>query len=230
MKYVYKLVLAVTLLCAFAMAQTAQPAAKPTATDVYHVHFTKAALGKAAELGQRLSTPDPKAPMPGHFVVLRHQEGDDWDYCVIEHLGTKATVDTAPSPLTPAQRDLSSWHGDTFVSGPSWAEFTKAMGIGEGAGKVGNAVYTVSVQRAAPGHREQLEQLLRQPATSKVPTATLVMEHLEGGPWNFLAITRYNSWADLATDRSSAGIEGWNENRNHVAAHHDTIADRISPK
>ena len=30
--------------------------------------------------------------MPGHFVLLRHQEGDDWDYCVIEHVGTSATV------------------------------------------------------------------------------------------------------------------------------------------
>ena len=68
------------------------PSATTARTDVYHVHFAKAALGKAGQLGDWFKTPDPKAPMPGHFVVLRHQEGDSWDYAVITHLGTKATV------------------------------------------------------------------------------------------------------------------------------------------
>jgi hypothetical protein len=47
-------------------------------TDVYHVHFAKAALGKAAQLGDWLKTPDPSNPMPDHFIVLRHQDGDAW--------------------------------------------------------------------------------------------------------------------------------------------------------
>ena len=45
-------------------------------TDVYHVHFAKAALGKALQLGDWLKTPDPNNPMPDHFIVLRHQDGD----------------------------------------------------------------------------------------------------------------------------------------------------------
>ena len=36
--------------------------------------------------------------MPGHYIVLRHQDGEDWDYAVIEHLGTKASVDAAGNP------------------------------------------------------------------------------------------------------------------------------------
>ena len=39
--------------------------------------------------------------MPDHFVVLRHQEGDDWDFVVIQHLGSKAEVThlkKAPAP------------------------------------------------------------------------------------------------------------------------------------
>ena len=40
-------------------------------TDVYHVHFAKAALGKALQLGDWLKTPDPTNPMPDHFIVLR---------------------------------------------------------------------------------------------------------------------------------------------------------------
>lgn len=208
-------------------------AAKGAAQEVYHVHFNKAAPGQAAALGERLRTPDPKAAMPGHLLVLRHQEGDDWDYCVIEHLGAKTTVDAAPSPMAPAMRDQSAWHNDTFAAGPSWAEFARAMAL-EGAGaSSGSPIYIVGVQRALPGHRDQLEQLLRNPGTSKVATGNVVLQHLEGGPWNFVTISRYNSWADLATDRSSATAGSgtgpqWNDMRMHVASHHDTIADRLT--
>ncbi len=237
MKHAYTLfALALTLSVVGVTAQPhqgGQASTSATAAEVYHVHFAKAAPGQAAALGDRLKTPDPKAPMPGHMLVLRHQEGDDWDYCVIEHLGQKATVDTAPSPLSPAVRDQSAWHTDTFAAGPAWSEFARAMGI-EGAGATtGNPIYLVGVQRALPGHREQLEQLLRNPGASKVPTGNVVLQHLEGGPWNFLTITRYSSWADLATDRSGAtaatgtGAQ-WNDIRTHSASHHDTIADRLN--
>src|SRR5512132_1573207 len=98
-------------------------------TDVYHVHFTKAALGKAVQLGDWLKTPNPNDPMPGHFIVLRHQDGDAWDYVVNTHLGTKASVEAAGTAVPPDKRDLGAWHTDTFVNGPSWDEFTRAMGI-----------------------------------------------------------------------------------------------------
>ena len=76
--------------------KTAAPAGAGKRTDVYHVHFTKAALGKAVQLGDWLKTPNPNTPMPTHFIVLRHQNGDAWDYVVITHLGTKATVKPRP--------------------------------------------------------------------------------------------------------------------------------------
>ena len=87
-------------------------------TDVYHVHFAKAALGKAAQLGDWLKTPDPHNPMPDHFIVLRHQDGDAWDYVVITHLGPKATVEAAGTSVPPDKRNLGEWHTDTFVNGP----------------------------------------------------------------------------------------------------------------
>lgn len=114
-------------------------------TDVYHVHFTKAALGKAAQLGDWLKTPDPNNPMPDHFIVLRHQDGDAWDYVVITHLGTKASVEAAGTAVPQEKRDLIDWHNDTFVNGPSWDEFTRAMRIeGDAAGKTAGSVYVVS--------------------------------------------------------------------------------------
>jgi len=82
--------------------------------------------------------------MPGHFVVLLHQAGGAWDYVVITHLGIK-TVETADNPAPPGKRDLSDWHNDTFVNGPSWDEFTQAMGIeGDAAGETAGSVCVVS--------------------------------------------------------------------------------------
>jgi hypothetical protein len=213
---------------------TANALAQPATgrTDVYGVLFMKAAPGQAEALGKALMVPPPNAPMADHFVLLRHQEGDDWDYCLIRHLGPKTAIEAAPGPANPA-RDLSAWHDDTFVRGPSWADFSRAMGIG---GTGGTQVYIVSVQRAVPGHRDQLEKSLSgPPASSKVQTGDLVMEHIEGGAWQYLTITRYNSWQDLATDRmQAAGAAsapgGWADVRQHTAFHRDTIADRVGSK
>lgn len=205
-------------------------------TDVYHVHFTKAAPGQAAALGKVLMTPDKTSPMPDHFLLLRHQEGDDWDYAVIQHLGQKAAIDAAPSPPGPA-RDLRAWHNDTFASGPSWSEFTREMGIG-GKANTANLVYVLGVFRAVPGHGDQLQKILDQPLPpdAKVQSGGVMLQHLEGGAWSFLTLTRYDSWQDLAADRMQAAAAaadaaaGWADVRQHVAFHRDTIASRLFPK
>ena len=105
------------LLLLFAAAHTApaQPPAK--LTDVYRVTFMKSAPGKAAQLGDDLKTAGAKAPMPGHFLLLRHVSGDDWDYAVIEHNGPKMVVDPNAPPPPAASRDLAEWHDDTLVAG-----------------------------------------------------------------------------------------------------------------
>ena len=218
---------------AAATATPPQNAPASATTDLYHVHFNKAAPGQAAALGKSLATPDKTAAMPEHFVVLRHQEGDDWDYVVIQHLGTKAEVTAAAPPPTDAQRALSAWHNDTFVSGPSWGEFTKEMGIGA-SGSASSKVYIVGVHRSVPGHREQLLKSLSAPPSSKVQTGNVLLQHLEGSEWTFATITRYNSWQDVATERAAAASAGdtaggWADIRQHSAFHRDTLADRIHP-
>src|ERR1700720_4376040 len=121
-------------------------------TEMYHVHFVKSSLGKAAALADALKKPDPKDPMPGHFMILRHECGDSWDYCVITHLGTKAVTEADTSGANPA-RDLQDWHNDTLVNGPPWADFVREMGLGDNASKTASSAYNVSVYRAAPGQR-----------------------------------------------------------------------------
>jgi hypothetical protein len=204
-------------------------------TDVYHVHFAKAALGKGAEEGEYLKKQGPNPAMPGHYLVLRHQDGADWDYAVIEHLGTKATVEAGGNPPPAGARDLNAWHGDTFVNGPAWPVFAKAMGLDDSAKSAGS-VYVVGVFRAAPGHRDELEKALSQPPGGSDSVAgNVLLQHLEGAPWHFLTISRYNSWQDFAASEKTAVADalkpdgGWLAVRNHSTYHNDTIADRIAP-
>lgn len=219
---------------AIAAAASAQNTAAPAAsTDVYHVHFAKAAPGQAAALGQSLMTPDKTSPMREHFVVLRHQEGDDWDYAVIQHLGPKVEVTATAPPPSEAVRALTAWHSDTFVSGPAWGEFSKEMSIGGSASGAG-LVYIVGVHRPVPGHREQLLKSLSAPPSGKIQTGNVLLQHLEGSEWTFATITRYNSWQDVATDRAAAASAGdaaggWADIRQHSAFHRDTLADRVYP-
>jgi hypothetical protein len=197
-------------------------AAQAANTDIYHVEFLKAAPGQGLAAASELLTQDPKAPMPGHFIVLRHQEGDDWDFCVIEHMGTKATVETTPPPPN-AAAPIFAWHNDTFVVGPSWAEFQRAMGV------AATGVYVASTHRAVPGHRGQLTAMLnRVDPAATVKYGHLLFTHLEGGAWHYLSVDHYNSWLDLANDRSGAGsAQDWADIRLHSASHTDTIADRL---
>ena len=219
------------LFVSLSAVQTMQAQA-PARTDVYHVHLAKAALGKGAEEGEQLKKQGPKAPMPGHLIVLRHQSGEDWDYAVIEHLGTKATIDATGNAPSAAARDLNAWHGDTFVNGPAWPEFAKAMGLDDAAKSAGS-VYVVAVFRAAPGHRDELEKSLDQPGSGTA--GNVLLQHLEGGPWHFLTVTRYNSWEDFAKGEKADVAEtlkpdgGWLAVRNHSSYHNDTITDRIAP-
>ena len=231
MKRLNRAVFALVLCSAMALSQAqAQTPPAQSAADIYHVLFAKAAPGQAAALAKELQEQDPKDPMASHYLLLRHQSGDDWDYCVIQHLGAKASVDLTNANPNPTP--TMAWHTDSFVSGPSWGEFTRALLPAATETKASSSVYVVAVHRAVPGHRSQLDGVLRQVnADAKVPISSLVFTHLEGGPWQFLAVDRYNSWQDLATDRTAtANDPGWLQVREHDSFHHDTIADRIVPK
>ena len=136
--------------------------------------------------------------------------------------------------MTPQQRMLTEWHGDTFVAGPSWADFSKALGLDD-ASKSSGSVYVVSDYRAAPGHRDELEKMLSESTPGDTASGNVLLAHLEGAPWNFLAIVRYDSWEKYAEGEKSSiaqtnqGQGGWFQLRDHCALHHDTITDRIVP-
>jgi hypothetical protein len=244
-----RVLLSLTLLLVIAaagLAQQAHPAgAGPAAsnrTDLYMVHFVKAAPGKATELLNSLKVPPADTAMPTHALILRHVDGDDWDFAVVQHLGPKFTID-ASAPIGPAaQRELRTWHTDTYALGPSWAEFSKAMGIGQreaGAAPAGKDVYILSDYRGAPGHRAQLEDTLKKVAASSLrPADTVILQHRDGSPWDYVFLTRYDGFKDYAAQQEDPEAEARArraglaqdpglELRQHMVAHHDTIAVRV---
>jgi hypothetical protein len=107
------------------------------------------------------------------------------------------------------------------------------MGIGSGAESIANALYIVGTHVPVAGHRDQLQKVLSEPTPSKVQTGNVLLQHIEGGDFQFVTITRYSSWQDLGTDRAAAAAaagSGWSDVRDHSARHRDTITDRIYPK
>lgn len=203
-------------------------------SQIYHVSFVQAAPGKLGELEKMMTTPAPGAAFPGHLLVLRHREGSPWDLVTIEHLGATATVEPGwPGPA----RELRAWHEDTFVAGPPWDVFAKAMGVdGKGEG-----VYVLSMYRGAAGHRAQLDDTLQKvQASAAKPGTGVILQHVEGGNWDSLVISRYDSWpefaADMAVDTTAdqrerrAGLTqpAWMALREHAATHNDTIAVRVA--
>ncbi len=206
-------------------------------TDIYHIHFAKAAAGKAAQMAETLKKPDPQAPMPGHVMVLRHQSGEAWDFAAFEHFGTKVTVDANRPAIPPEERNQGDWHNDTYATGPAWSQFAKEMGLdGEGKATAGS-VYVVSTYRALTAQRDALQKFLSEPPDrpSDTSAGNVLLQHIEGSEWNFVLIVRYNSWEDFAKNESNSIANtaknqgGWYKLRELIASHADTVTVRIAP-
>src|SRR5947207_1983516 len=110
---------------------TTSPATIARRPEVYHVAFMHAAAGKVNALEDWGKKAGANSPISGHAVFLRHEAGSPWDYVGIQHLGAKGAVDANGNPQGAALRPLMDWHDDTFVNGPAWADFAKAMGLDE---------------------------------------------------------------------------------------------------
>ena len=96
-----------------------------------------------------------RPPMPDHFVVLRHQEGDDWDYAVIQHLGPKADCRRPrrrpPDPRGPRRLAQRHVRQRSVVGG---------LHPRDGYRRVGRrrARLHPRLSSPVPGHRAQLER------------------------------------------------------------------------
>ena len=208
----------------------------PPRSEVYSVTFIHAAAGKASaveDLGKKA-----QSGTSGHGLFLRHEAGSPWDYVAITHIGPKATVEAAGNPRGREMRPLMDWHDDTFVNGPTWDEFAKAMGLDAGGKPSSNQdVYVVSVYRPIVGQDDTLEKFLSEPpsASGDLAVGTVLLQHLEGGAWRFLSISRYKNYDDYAKTEMAAvaqtakGSGGWFRLRELASFHNDTIAVHLTP-
>ena len=94
-----------------------------------------------------------------------------------------------------------------------------------------SGVYIIGDYMAAAGHRGALRQVLDKIAAES-PGRSLLFSHVEGAPWNFLTIQRYDSWQQVAEDEDKAMAQSKGDAssdrgvqmRDHLAVHHDTFA------
>ncbi len=234
-----KLIPVLLLLASTALAQT------PPARELYRVHFFKAAPGKLPDLLEayrNAPVPDNVTPRP---LMFRHLLGDDWDVMVIYPLGAKASLDANPAPLPEAMRRFRervmadyAWHSDIYFSGPPLAEVQKALALPKEAQGSGG-VYVAAYYTALAGHHKALEDVLRRDQATARPGSALLFEHVQGAPWEYLAIYRYASWLELAAAESDssaddrARAQGFADAadiglqlRLHAGSHHDNVLGR----
>jgi hypothetical protein len=201
------------------------------AEHVYHITAVRAAPGRFADLLKVLTAPAPDAPP--FSVVFRHREGDEWDFLLVDYEGERATIQVAPqqpAAAGPSFPDVVAWHGDSYAAGPPLEEFRKALNLQTTQAAAGRReVYILNAYSAAAGHYDQLRTTLAK-AAGQTPGRAVTLRHLEGAPWQFLLITRYDSWRALADDMAPAetpaapaGDPGL-ELRQHISRHTDTIA------
>ena len=229
-------VLALLFLASVAHAQT------PHTRELYRVHFFKAAPGKLPDLLEAYRNPplpDNTTPRP---MMFRHRLGDDWDVMVIYPLGAKASLDANPAPLPEAVRRFRervmadyAWHSDIYFSGPPLAEVQKALA----PPKDGGGIYVAAYYTALAGHHKALDDVLQHDLATARPGSTLLFEHVQGAPWEYLAIYRYASWLEWAAAESDssaddrARAQGFADSddiglqiRLHSGSHHDNVLSR----
>jgi hypothetical protein len=212
-----------------APAQAAQ-----SAPHIYRVSVFRAAPGQAGNVEKLLaSTPAPGADAGDFAVVFRHRQGHDWDFMTVEHMGPETTLrlpsGTAAQGDSPMSQSVA-WHGDTYAAGPSLEEFRRVLNLQGASGQTGAGtagVYVVSDYMATAGHRGQLRQVLDKIA-AEARDRSVTLSHVQGAPWNYLVIRRYDSWAQFAQEEEKAAAQGATDRglelREHLAIHHDTLA------
>jgi hypothetical protein len=236
-----------------AQANRQQPSASAGTQELYHVHFAKAAPGKLREMidGYLSAPADPNASAPP--LVLRHVEGDDWDLLVLTPLGkedklTAAVPSAADQQFIQRMRPLRALHSDTFAIGPAWTEARTELNVSTSNSAVvptsgssaaaDKPVYIVTTYRALPGHRDQLEEVLRKMAALN-PGSRVTLQHMEGSPWDLVSVDRFNSWTAFADNEANPDMQKLRAQgftsadgpslalREHMAEHHDTIAVKV---
>lgn len=208
--------------------------------EIYHVTVSRAAPGKLNDLiSAYRSMNDPSAQ---NMMLFRHRQGDSWDLVAITPQGPRAVVEPTAPPAVQAftaQFQMArAWHGDSFFAGPPLAEFQRSLTPAR-ANQMPQALYIVSMYQALPGRRADLGKLLqRLSSAGAIPNSAVALSHVEGAPWDFILLQRYDTWQQFVDDEqrgeelakkagfASAQAQS-DELRSLMSMHADTLTTRI---
>ncbi len=197
------------------------PASAAKAQQRYSATFYKASAGNLMNLQHALWS-------AGGGTVLKHAQGDDWDFVRVEGKGCGPAAHSVPAALEDARRTVA-------LTGPDCDALRRVLAEGEGL------IYIVADYRARAGQRKQMLAALERVVSTGRAGHDVIFSADPGSAFDYLLITRYDSWSQLAEEETHSaqsthhvqqhGFAGpddlGEELRRYAAGHHDTICRRV---
>lgn len=217
-----------SLLVGVCLAAGPASAQSDTGDRLYRMTLLRAAPGRVLDLVQDVKARVAALPADaGRPLLLRHQQGDHWDFLILIPVGAGA-VDTRPF-AAPA---LVAWQQDEWVRGPDvWS----LPGFAEA-----NLAH-VEMFVALAGKRDELvreRQMENQHARALGRPTTAIFVREYGAEWDAFTIGPYKSWKHYAERDDTkpeaslaAAKQAGFESDAHIGAymrslidtHHDTL-------
>lgn len=227
--------IAVVLAVAFAAEAGAQT---PLTGDVlYRVTWLRAGPGRLQDLVAHMKAVASKRSGPSRPLVIRHSQGDQWDFMVLAPVDSYAAhFASADAASSRAPAELVAWQEDEFVRGP---DVWKIEGF-ESA-----RLFHVEMFNALAGKSPELirEREMENAYLAAVgrPVNAIFRREL-GASWDVFTVGAYRDWRHyaerdlIAPERAAAAAKaaGFASDeavgpymRSLINTHHDTLATRV---
>jgi len=210
----------------------------PLTGDVlYRVTWLRAGPGRLQDLVTHMKTVASKGAGPPRPLVIRHSQGDQWDFMVLVPVGSYATHFASPeaaSPLAPGE--LVAWQEDEFVRGPDISQIDSFRSA---------RLFHVEMFDALAGKSAELirEREMENAYLDAVgrPINAIFRREL-GASWDVFTVGAYRDWRHygerdlIAPERAAAAAKaaGFATDeaigpymRSLINTHHDTLATRV---
>lgn len=225
----------VAMALGLAAAAGAQP---PLAGDVlYRVTWLRAGPGRLLDLVAHMKQAAARGSGPSRSLVIRHSQGDQWDFMVLAPAGSYGAHFASPDAVLPlAPAELVAWQEDEFVRGP---DIWKIDGF-ESARLFHVEMFNALAGRTAELVREREMENAYLGAVGR-PVNAIFRREL-GASWDVFTIGAYRDWRHygerdlIAPERAAAAAKaaGFASDeaigpymRSLINTHHDTLALRV---
>lgn len=217
---------------------TAQSAAIPSLTGdlLYRLTLLRAAPGRFQELLDQVGAVARSGTGPARGLVLRHSQGDHWDFMVLVPVGAPESGRWLEHIRASFSDVAVAWQEDELVRGPAFDVLP---------GFLDHTLYHVEMFDAAPGRsadvlKERAMENAYLSAVGRPPT--LIFRREFGAAWDSFTIGAYRDWRHYAERdlippekaKAAAVAAGFESDaavgpylRSLILTHHDTLATRV---